>query len=184
MSTTIEDRQLIKLLKKDNHTAFTHIYELYADHIASFSALYVTPEFTDEIVQEVFIKLWLNRHSINELKNLKGYLFIITRNLIFDRFRKHKTDFYQLSLISALEHASDQDVEEDIAASDLSDFIDELIEQLPPRCKEIFTLSRQNNLTNREIAVQLDISLKSVEASITRALKHLREHLYLITLFF
>lgn len=179
----MDDKQLIRLLKEDNHTAFTKIYELYADHVASFSALYVNSEFIDEVVQEVFIKLWLSRVFIDEQKNLKGYLFIITRNLIFDKFRKQKTDFYKLSLIAALEEASEQDIEEELSTSDLADFIDVLVDQLPPRCKEVFTLSRQENLTNKEIATQLNISIKSVEAAITRALKHLREHLYLITLF-
>lgn len=180
----MKEQEIISLLKCANHAAFELIYYKYVTQVANFCLLYVSDDYVEEIVQEVFIKLWLNRATLSTHKSIQGYLFIITRNLIFDKFRANKSDFYRLSLISALEEASDENIEEEIQASELAEYIDDLINQLPPRCKEIFTLSRKEHLSNKEIAQKLGISVKSVEASITRALKFLKEYLYLFLLFF
>ena len=177
----MEEYQLVKSLKNGSHTAFTCLYNRYAKQVFNFSKLYVSVEVSEEIVQDVFIKLWFNRSQISIDKNFEGYLFIITRNHIFDQCRKNKnSNYFMLSLLSAFEYQSDDDLEGELCSAELKEIIEGLIENLPPRCKEVFYLSRYEQLTNAEIANKLGISKKTVEAAITRALKYLKEHLLLI----
>lgn len=176
------ERELILLLKEGDHNAFTDLYKLYWKQVFNFSRLYVSVNYADEIMQGVFIKLWTNRTSISEVGNLKGYLFIITRNLIFDEFRQHiNEDYRTISLLAACEQTWDY-LEEEITTNDLKDYINNLIEELPPQCKLIFNLSRKDSLTNQEIADQLGISVKTVEAAITRAIKYLKNNIYVLFL--
>ena len=114
--------------------------------------------------------------------NFKGLLFIITRNLIFNQHRKSlNEDFYKMTVISAME--SSYDIEEEIEAKNLSDYIDLLINELPPRRREIFNLSRKENKSYKEIAELLHISEKTIENQISEALKYLRKNISMLILF-
>ena len=111
--------------------------------------------------------------------NFKGLLFIITRNLIFNQHRKSlNEDFYKMTVISAME--SSYDIEEEIEAKNLSDYIDLLINELPPRRREIFNLSRKENKSYKEIAELLHISEKTIENQISEALKYLRKNISML----
>lgn len=176
------EKELILLLKEGDHKAFTDLYNMYWKQVFNFCKLYVSTCYADEILQEVFTKLWTNRTSVSETGNLKGYLFIITRNFIFDKYRQHMNEGYRtISLISACEQTYD-DTEEEVTTNDLRDYINKLVEELPLQCKTIFNLSRKDCLTNLEIAGKLSISIKSVEASITRAIKYLKKNIYVLFL--
>ena len=105
-----------------------------------------------------------------------------TRNLIFNRHRKTlNEDFYKMTVIAAME--SSYDIEEEIEARSLGEYIDTLIDELPPRRREIFNLSRKQHLSYKEIAERLNISEKTVENQIAEALKHLRKNITLLVLF-
>ena len=177
------ENELISSLKKGSHEAFNNLYNLYWKHIYNFCRLYVSKENAEEILQEVFIKIWIKRSLLDENKNFKGYLFIITRNELFEWFRKKEISDYQiLPLISILEESSDN-MEEEVSTGDLRSYIDGLILKLPSKSRIIFNLSRNLHLTNQEIAEKLHISVKAVEAGITRALKILRENIDLMSIF-
>ncbi len=179
------EKELILLLKDGNHEAFNSLYNLYWRHIYNFCRLYVSKENAEEILQEVFIKIWMGRSHLEVNKNFKGYLFIITRNEIFEWFRKKEISDYQiLPLASALEDSYNNDMEEKISTDDLRDYIDGLIVKLPFQSRVIFNLSRNSHLTNQEIAEKLHISVKAVEAGITRALKILRKNIDMMSIFF
>ena len=108
----------------------------------------------EEIVQEVFIKIWESRESLDEEQNFAGYLFITMRNLVFNRSRKNLNEaFYQLSVIEAVEES--YDIEEELDAANLRTHIESLISMLPPRQQEVFRLSRDEELSYREIAEKL-----------------------------
>lgn len=119
---------------------------------------------------------------MREGDNFKGLLFIITRNLIFNMHRKNlNEDFYKMTVLSAME--SSYDIEEEIDAKNLSEYIDLLIADLPPRRREIFNLSRKENKSYKEISQLLGVSEKTVENQIGEALKFLRKNLILLSLF-
>lgn len=179
----MEENELILLLKQSNQEAFTTLYKKYWKQVYNFSRLYLTSQsVAEEVVQEVFIKVWESRDFMREEDNFKGLLFIITRNLIFNMHRKNlNEDFYKMTVLSAME--SSYDIEEEIDAKNLSEYIDLLIADLPPRRREIFNLSRKENKSYKEISQLLGVSEKTVENQIGEALKFLRKNLILLSLF-
>lgn len=179
----MEENELILLLKQSNQEAFTTLYKKYWKQVYNFSRLYLTSQsVAEEVVQEVFIKVWESRDFMREGDNFKGLLFIITRNLIFNMHRKNlNEDFYKMTVLSAMENS--YDIEEEIDAKNLGEYIDLLIADLPPRRREIFNLSRKENKSYKEISQLLGVSEKTVENQIGEALKFLRKNIILLSLF-
>lgn len=177
------DRLLIKLLQKGDKDAFSVLYKQYWQKVYHFSKLYLDNDVNaEDVVQEVFVKVWEGKIFLREDENFEGYLFIITRNLIFNQFKKNvNEEFYKLSVLSALDNY--YNVEEEIEAYDLQEYIDQLIEELPERRRLIFNLSRKEHKTYKEIAEELKISEKTVENQIREALKYLKRNVCLLTYF-
>ncbi|MDL2221466.1 RNA polymerase sigma-70 factor [Parabacteroides sp. OttesenSCG-928-N08] len=178
-----EEKSYLVALSSGSREAFTLLYKTYWQQVYHFCRLYLTNEQTaEEVVQEVFVKLWESRELIHADSNLKGLLFIITRNLIFNQHRRHvNEDFYRMTVLQAMEDS--YDMESEIEARDLQAYIDQLIEELPPRRREIFLLSRKEQKSYREIAELLQISEKTVENQISEALKFLRKNVVMLCYF-
>lgn len=179
----MDEKQLIWQLRQSDKNAFTSLYEMYWRQVYNFSRLYLTNQsVAEEVVQEVFVRIWERRDLIKENENFKGLLFIITRNLIFNRHKKSvNEDFYKMTVLSAMENS--YNLEEEIEARNLSEYIDQLIEELPPRRREIFNLSRKEHKNYKEIAEILHISEKTVENQITEAIRYLKKNVLLLTFF-
>ena len=166
----MEKTSVLAKLKQGDETSFTFVYDHYWRKVYRFSEIYLNDdEEIKEAVQEVFIKLWESRASINENKDIDGLLFIMTRNTIFDYFRKSLNKITMK--ITALE------------VKDLLEYIWKLVSLLPPRQQEVFIMSRKQQMTNKEIAEQLDISEKAVERNIYFALKFIKKNLNLFIFF-
>lgn len=177
------DQELISKLKKGSEKAFTVLYEKYWSKVYHFSRIYLTSESEiEEVVQEVFVKVWEARQFLREEDSFQGFLFILTRNLIFNQFRRSfNENAYKLTVLSsAVKH---YDIESEINTADLEDFLKRMIRELPPRQQEVFNLSRNEHLTYKEIAAELGISEKTVERHINEALKFLRKNLNLYLIF-
>lgn len=179
----MKEYNLIEMLNQGNKDAFTALYDCYWKQVYHFCRLYLSnSDHIDEIVQEVFIKVWESREFIKKEDNFKGLLFIITRNLIFNQKRKRlNEDFYKLTVLSAMEES--YSIDEEIDANDLKKYIDAIIEELPPQRKLIFNLSRKNHMSYKEIARELNISEKTVEHQISDAIKFLRQNISLLKAF-
>lgn len=176
-------KELIQKLKEGDDEAFSAIYKLYWEKVYNFSRLYLaSSEDVAEIVQEVFIKLWETRHLIDEEQSFEGFLFIITRNQIFNYSRKRLNySFLKMTVMQSIEKSYEE--EDQLEIADLKKHLSVLISQLPERQQEIFRLSRERHMTYKQIAEQLSISEKTVEYHMTAALKYLRKNLYLLSLF-
>lgn len=176
----MEERNLIALLKQGSRDT---LYRQYWQQVYNFCHLYLTnADDAEDVVQEVFIKVWENREWIREDERFKGLLFIITRNLVFNQHRKKVNEsLYKVTLLAALEES--EEIEEEIDANDLRAYIERLIDELPPRRREIFNLSRKEQKSYKEIAELLHISEKTVENQIGEALKYLRKNVLLLLLF-
>ena len=177
------EKELIIRLKQGSKEAFTTLYKQYCKQVYDFSCLYLTSvSAAEEVVQEVFIKVWESREFLREDDNFKGLLFIITRNMIFNQHRKKlNEDFYRVTVLAAMEQS--YDIEDEIETNNLREYIDLLIEELPPRRREIFNLSRKENKSYKEIALLLNISEKTVENQIHEALKFLKKNITLLLFF-
>ena len=184
----MEEKEIIIQLKGGDHEAFEWVYKKYWSQVYNFCRLYITStEDTKEIVQQVFVKIWEVRTFIKEEENFKAFLFIITRNIIFNQSKKKfNEDFYKLSVLNAYSPSdilTEHGIEEEMEVTQLSEYINQLIDTLPPKRKEVFLLSRKSHLSYKEISTQLNISEKTVEHHISKALKYLRENIQLILIF-
>lgn len=181
----MEERQIIKLLKEGDKDAFSKLYRQYWGKVYHFSGLYLNnKERAEDIVQEVFAKIWESKEFIREDESFEGLLFIITRNLVFNQYRKEvNEDFYKMTILSAMESPVYDDLEEEISARNLGEYIDSLIADLPERRRIIFNLSRKEHKSYKEIALLLNISEKTVENQISEALKFLRKNILLLSFF-
>jgi len=179
----MEKTSVLAKLKQGDETSFTFVYDHYWWKVYRFSEIYLNDdEEIKEAVQEVFIKLWESRASINENKDIDGLLFIMTRNTIFDYFRKSLNKVTMK--ITALEVAEKIAIsDETLEVKDLLEYIWKLVSLLPPRQQEVFIMSRKQQMTNKEIAEQLDISEKAVERNIYFALKFIKKNLNLFIFF-
>lgn len=175
----MEDKELIEKIKLGDNVAFAELYDMYCQKVYNFAKLYISSASeVAEVVQDVFVKLWEARHLIAEEKGLEGFLFIITRNIIFSIQRKHfRETVLKMTVLRAIENQDSYEIEDELEAADLKKYIDELICQLPQRQREIFCMSRQQNMSYREIAECCDITEKAVERHIYLALKFIRTNL-------
>ncbi len=175
-------------LKKGDFASFDHLFSVYKERLYAFALGYLkSTEDARELVQEVFIKVWENREELDEKKSFNAYLFTISKNTILNHFRKRANDKKYIEYIKQHTGIEYTRTEEDIEYSDLEGQAKKVIDQLPPRRRKIYRLSREEGLTYEEIASKLNISKKTVENQITQALKFLRERLgngKLITLLF
>jgi RNA polymerase sigma-70 factor (ECF subfamily) len=173
--TKLTDEQLIILLKKDDQPAFAEIYNRYAESLAGFAAskLYSLDDARD-VIHDLFVKLWENRDEVYITSNLKSYLFSIVRHRIIDKIRKNITREEYASMVQSLTVASQDSADRQVEAKELQQTIEKSLNQLPPRVKEIYKLSRDEGLTNHEIAEKLNLSEQTVKNQLSAALKHLR----------
>jgi RNA polymerase sigma-70 factor (ECF subfamily) len=170
------DEVLVKHLRKGDEFAFTYLVDKYHHLLCVFATSLTRDKHqSEDIVQNVFFNIWKKRKDLKDDFNIKNFLFRSVRNEFIDQYRKKKSK-------TALENiyytnARDKVIEE--KATDSSDhmmkIVKQEIEHLPPKCKEIFMLSKQENLTNVEISEYLRISIKTVEAQITKAFRILRD---------
>jgi RNA polymerase sigma-70 factor (ECF subfamily) len=180
MSAVIEKEELFKLVKRGDMFAYKTLYRLYYPKLLAISLGYISKkEDAEELVQDVFIKIWVKRKQLDVMTNLDGYLFKMTRNACLDylksKSRKLSLNPKNLQLEAALNyHALSNDTASDLLLRELEQQIIKSIDELPEKCRAVFLKSRMEGLKNKEISKELQISHKTVEGHITKAVSHLR----------
>lgn len=121
----------------------------------------------------MFVKLWENRKNLDEKLSFSGYLFTIARNTIFNQSRKKVNERAYFDYVKTFITSSSSKTEEDLIYADVKAIVDKVVEELPPQRKRIYKMSREKGLTYREIANELNLSERTVEAHLRLALKTL-----------
>lgn len=177
-------KDILTSLKAGDAKAFEDVFKSWYEPLVHFTNEYLADfESARNIVQNIFMKLWEKRELIDPESNIKAYLYMAARNASLSHLRhiKLETSFFEKSRKNSenlqLNYEALEELRvEKIDFQNLERVIQETIASLPPRCQEVFVLSRYENLKNKEIALKLDISVKAVEANITRALNALRDN--------
>ncbi|WP_443939211.1 RNA polymerase sigma factor [Pedobacter sp. MW01-1-1] len=170
----MEDQLLLILIKKDDRRAFAQLFDRYHDLVYTqlYNKLRDQAEAND-IVQDVFLKLWSSRKEL-DVQNLPAYLYTIARNQLFSLLRhKAVVDAYTNSYENFVQNGSIQ-ADYLIREKQLREIIQKEIEALPPRMREVFKKSREEHMTNREIAMEFQLSEHTVADQIKKALRQLR----------
>ena len=175
VSTSSVDEWLERLVKHDDYQAFESIFHHFYKTLCRYALKYVhSPEIAEEVVSDVFFKVWKNRGQIAIHTSLQAYLYMSVRNQALDylKSRSHlKTRYEELPLHLENGYAMP---DEELIAEELDQQIEKAIDTLPPQCQTIFRLSRDKGLKYKEIAEQMNLSIKTVETQMGRALKQLR----------
>lgn len=166
---------LVDALKNDDARALEVLFERYHVKVFNFCYAYLDskPE-TEEVVQDVFVKLWTYRSQIKSELSINGLIFKIAKNLTLNKLRERKKQ-----LTVSLDHVTNPSncTEETILFRELEQELLKAIETLPPKRKQVFKLSRFDGLSNKEISEQMKISVNTVEGQMRKAIKHLNNHL-------
>lgn len=164
-----------KGLTKDT---FENMFRNEFKNLVIFSLKYVKDmETARSIVQDCFIYLWEKRKNMDEDKNLKSYITTMVYNRSLNYLRDHKKFDRNILEFEGLIDEKSQMADSGIMTKELNGEIQSAIADLPEKCREVFLLSRQENMKYKEIAEHLDLSVKTVENQMGKALKHLRERL-------
>ncbi|MBN1397181.1 MAG: RNA polymerase sigma-70 factor [Bacteroidetes bacterium] len=179
MKQNIPDNELIKRVKDSDMEAFRLLFEHYQP-ILFRQVNYQAGEadLAHDIVQQTFIKVWEHRRSLYPDKSFLSYIFRISRNLLLDIFKHQNIRFRANKDLPIPEKSERDDPAEALELTLLEEKIKSIINSdLPPRCREIFLLSRFEGRSNREIADLLQLSVRTVEHQINYALKAMRKKL-------
>lgn len=172
------DQELTDLLKSGDEPAFTELYNRYWKLIyAHVYKMLRNEDDSKDIVQEVFGNLWIKAASIKNNMNISGLLYTSARNRVFDLIEKNKVRFDYLGEISSfLSETSNLQVDT-IDEKRIIEILEREIHNLPPKMREVFELSRKQNLSHKEIAQKLNISEQTVKKQVQNALKVIKPKL-------
>ena len=136
-----------------------------------------SPEKAQDLTQEIFIKLWERRDRLTEVKDEDAYVYILSRNVIFDFLRKKVFNTENIEIL--IDYFADSSIspQEKLEYNELESTLKSAIDQLPGKVKDVFLLSRVNGLTHEQIAKELNISVTSSKTYIVRALQDIRKYM-------
>ena len=178
MKNSKSNKELIIQIKNGNRVAFYNIYERYCKRLYGFVLRYIKVEAdAEEIVQEVFVKIWESRSKLNAYSSFESFLFTIAYNATIDLLRKRVNERKYLENLVALQQIQEApDILDEIHFKELDDKLKKLLEELTPRQKEIFQLSRGQGFSHEEIAVKLGISVNTVKKHMANTLSFLKSN--------
>ncbi|WP_439184927.1 RNA polymerase sigma factor [Carboxylicivirga taeanensis] len=169
------DDLLIRQILNDSQYAFNQLFDKYYDYAFDVACLYCSFQDAEEVISDVFAKIWLNRHQLENISNFKSYLFISLKNQCLNYLRKKKID--TLPIEDSFNHIVQKEIEPQfqIEMNELSSEVESVIADLPPKCKEAFMLVREEGLKYKEAAKKLAISENTLDVHLKKATKRIME---------
>ena len=176
MAKTGNDYNLVPLLQKGNVAAFDSLFEVYSPKLYGFALKYFKNETdAEELVQEVFVKVWENHQSLKSELSFRSYLFTIALNQIRKHFNKKVTSLRYLESLQNDPEFSDQIITDDYET--ILRKIYQIIGQMPERRREIFLKSKLEGKSSKEVATELGISAGTVDNQVSEAIRFIRSRL-------
>jgi RNA polymerase sigma-70 factor (ECF subfamily) len=170
-----DQASLLHRIAAGDQAAFSLLFEQHADKLAAYLyKLTGNREEVKEIVQEVFIKIWLRRTDLPALDSIDNYLFILSRNAAYDLFRKKLTEKSLKDNLGRQDIPSAQNPEQASGFRQLQQLHARAIQQLPPQQQKVYLLSREEGLTHQQIATQIGIATETVKKHMMAALRSVR----------
>ena len=173
-----EERSLILRLIGGDEDAFCELYATYKNRLIYFAMRFLkSREYAEDVFQDAFTVVWQSRRFINPDASFSSYLYTIMRNRILNQLRNaaNEEKLMESILSQALDYT--EDTKREVMLNDLKSLISHALQQLTPRQREIFEMSREAQLSHKEIADKLGISINTVQEHISTSLKLIRTYL-------
>lgn len=175
------NKNTLNELRDGNHKAFEEVFIVYYNKIKTFIFGYLKSEIdAEELAEDIFVRLWINRESIDTTKSFSSYMHTIARNSALN-FLKHKR-VHESYLSSSDNSLYSHSPEDSFIAKETTLLIEMAVDKMPTQRKEIYKLSRNKGLKNDEIAVLLNTTKRNVESQLSLALKDIKKAILTIIL--
>ncbi|KAA5540579.1 RNA polymerase sigma factor [Adhaeribacter rhizoryzae] len=166
---------IIQALKHGDRLAFEKIYQRFGPKLYAFTLkLGCNKEDAEEVVQEVFLKIWERKHLLDPQQNFDGYLFRMVRHLVYNKARHRVHEFAYHSYLASAQNKTESYIEESLDYQELDQLLQETYTALPPVRQQVFVMSRLEGLSNNEIAEKLQTSNSNIENHLNKALRAIR----------
>ncbi len=166
-------------LKKGSSDDFEKLFNMYGAKLYHFVLKLSSGNkyLAEEMVQRTFIKIWETHTSVNPDKSFISYLCTIAKNMLVNEYEHQTVEYIYREYILQFYPNAENDTEKQVNKNLLEEFIDNLIEKLPPARKQVYVLSKKEMLSNKEIANKLQISESTVQTQLAKAVSFMKEHL-------
>lgn len=178
MESAYNEIDLLRYAAEGDSTAFAALFNNYKDKLYGF-LLHAngSPELTEDIIQDVFLKLWKDRENLVNVQNFGGYLYRMAQNHVINSLKRMATETHIIRELSKKQTEAFSDVEEHISLQEVNRSLHFAINKLTPKQKLVYTLSRDKGLRHDEIAKFLNISPSTVNNHLIEALRIIRRQL-------
>lgn len=178
--TESEVRRLLRQMKEqDSQTAFRNFYNLTYDRLFRIAYYYVKrEEWSQEIVLDVFLKLWQQRDALPAIKSIEDYCFVLVKNASLNFLEKENRRNPHAAELPSEAAGTNASPEEELISEELFARYVKALDRLPERCREVFIRIREEKQSYAEVAEALDISVKTVDAQLQKATTRLKEALF------
>ena len=170
-----EESTLLSLLAKDSEYAFQLVFDMYRNKTYKVAMMYVkSPVIAEEIVQDVFLKLWFQRKKLTEIRSLESWLFTLTRNFTFNRLKKIAYEWTAREKWIKQNDISENTTDNKILDTEYQQLIQKAVSSLSPQQQQVYKLAKEEGLSYEVIGRQLSISHLTVKTHMARALASIR----------
>lgn len=174
-SAKYEEFKLLTLLASDSEYAFQLIYDRHRNRIYQTAVQYLkSPILGQEVVQDVFLKLWFERKNINPDRPVEAWLFVVARNNILNRLRKIANEWRAVDHLTRLLSTQQMPASDKAESDDYLNLLSKAVSSLPEQQQRVFRMAREEKLTYLQISARLNISPLTVKTHMARALQHIR----------
>lgn len=157
---------------------FSSLFDVYKHQVYAYvNALVKSPDISKELTQDIFIKLWTIRESLNEVRNLDGYIYILCKNTALNHLKKIRNNQLMMESLKKIIIDGHRELEDQLTYKDYKNMVDEVVSKLSPQRKKIYLMSREEGLSINEIAEKLGLSANTVKNHLVTSLSIIREYL-------
>jgi RNA polymerase sigma-70 factor (family 1) len=175
---TYQENELLRKIAEGDEQAFRLLFDTYNRRLFSFAeGLLKSAADAEEVVQEIFTRVWLNRASFSQVENAGQYLYQMVRNRVIDQIRKTARDKSLQQQVWLTMTISDDSLEQHLKKKETAELIEQALAQLPEQKQKIYRLSREKEYTQDQIASLTGLSRSRVNNILTEVLKHIRNRL-------
>ena len=177
-SITYIESEVLQQIANGDECAFRLLFNEHWQNIYGVAYMLTkSAPIAEDMVQEIFMKLWIKREQLPGVENFRNYLFIVARNHIFNELKKRSTDILFTNHLLGYFHDIKETPEKKLLLKETEQIIDQVIERLPQQQKMIYRLSREEGLSRNEMAERLGIAPNTVRNHLAKALEMIRHEL-------